>query len=135
MGLVSDNAKGSSAIKTPLVKKGAGSTSARDKKKSGGGMMFTFVHDDLEIKTFITEDPVFDGVVGFQSGFKFLTESMVEHIKSEIAKMDDDVSTSIYTYPLDHHQAVELMYNYTPLMKECKGGETAGASMVNYVDV
>ena len=128
MGLVSDNAKGSGAVKTPLVKKG------ETKKPSGGGMIFTFVHEDMEIQTLITKDPVFDGVVGFQKDFKFLTEEMVEHLKSEVGRVHDDVDTSIFSYPLDHEKALDLVYNYSSCMKKCKGGETACAFMVNYIE-
>ncbi len=138
MGLVPDNAEGSGAVKTPLVRKGVDSKSAssnKAKKSSGGGMMFTFVHEDGSIQTRIAKDPVFDGVVGFQKDFEFLTQEMVEHIKSEVAKVDSDMDMGSYVYPLEHDQAVALVYNYTPCMKKCKRGETAGAFIVTYVDI
>lgn len=135
MGLVSDNAKGSGVVKTPLVKKGVDSKSIQTKKPSGSGMMFTFVHEDTEIKTLITKDPVFDGVVGFQKDFKFLTEEMVEHLKLEVGKAHDNVDTSIYSFPMNEDLCLDLVYNYSSCMKKCKEGDTVDAFMVKYIDI
>lgn len=118
----------SGVAKTPLVKK----TVQPKKSTTGKGMMVTFVHEDLEIKTFVTKDPVFDSVVGFQKNFSFLTEEMVNKMKEEVGKVHDDVDVSLYSFPLDDDMALDLVYNYTSCMKECRGGETCSSTAVAY---
>ena len=118
----------SGVAKTPLVKK----TVQPKKSTTEKGMMITFVHEDLEIKTFVTKDPVFDSVVGFQKNFSFLTEEMVNKMKEEVGKVHDDVDVSLYSFPLDSEMALDLVYNYTSCMKECRGGETCSSTVVAY---
>lgn len=122
MGLTTETSTGSAVAKTktPLVTKAVART--------GKGMIFTFTEEDLQIRTFISRDPVFDGVVGFQGSVDFLTESMVERLKSEVSRVWDDVDTSDLSHPLSHEEAVELLSNFRKCMKKCKGGETCGAS-------
>lgn len=125
----------SGVSKTPLVKKCDSVTSVQAKKAAiGKGMMFTFVHEDLDIKTYVTKDPVFDSVEGFQKNFGFLTEEMVDHMKEGVSKVHNDVDVSVYSFPLNEDLSFDLMYNYTSCMKECRGGEISGASMVTYAD-
>lgn len=82
----------------------------------------------------VKKDPVFDSVEGFQKKFGFLTGEMVDHMKSEVGKVHEDVDVSVYSFPIEEESALELVYNYTSCVKKCRGGDTFGACMVTDVD-
>lgn len=138
---------GSGAVKNSLVKKStqaekgvqakksAQAKGAREAKESASkGMMITFVHEDLETKTYVTKDPVFDGVVGFQRDFRFLTGAMVDRMKSEVGRADPDVDLTLYSFPINEDLALDLAYNYSSCMKKCRGGETCSSTVVAHAD-
>lgn len=125
----------SGVSKTPLVKKSVGTKGVQTKKAATGkGMMFTFIHEDMDIKTYFTKDPVFDSVKGFQKNFGFLTEEMVDKMKEGVRKAHADVDVSVYSFPINEDLSLDLVYNYTSCMQECRGGEVASASMVAYAE-
>jgi len=118
----------SSIAKTPLVTKGA-----RESKQEKSGMLFTFIEEDMGISSYISRDPIFDGVVGYQKSHKFLTAPMVEHMKAEIVKADNEEEYGVseiskINHPLSEDQVVELLNMFAECMEECKGGEKIHAS-------
>ena len=125
MVLSSSDSIGSNALKSPLVTKGS---PGKKKMKKGKGMMFTFISDDMDVVIRISRDPIFDRVVGFQKHTDFLSEDMVEHIKTEVSKVHPEVDTSVYKYPLSEDRANELLFSFTSCMSKCKNGDTFGAS-------
>ena len=126
MGLT-ENAKGSASAKTPLVTK-KGDTVKEAKKSHGKGMMFTLIDEFMEVETYVSYDPVFDDVVGFQASLKsFLTPEIVDRMKSVVAKKYSDIDVSDFCFPLSTEGAVELVLQYASCTKKCKGGEPSGA--------
>ncbi|CAM9531564.1 unnamed protein product [Pylaiella littoralis] len=104
-----------------------------ESKPSGKGMIFTFIHKNMKIRTWIANNPVFDSVEGVQENFGFLTKDMVDHMKSEVSKVHEDIDVSDYPFPIDEDSALDLVYNYTSCIKKCRRGEKSGAVMVTYI--
>lgn len=119
--------------KTPIVTKMGKLDRSNSKNEGGAGMLFTMIDDDSEINTYISTDPIFDTVIGYQASPTFLTREMVEHIKSRIleayeADGEDGSRISGFTHPLSEQETRELLHEFSACMKECTGGEEIHAS-------
>ena len=97
-------------------------------------MMLTFVFEDFDIKVYLIEDPIFDGLVGVQMSADFLTVEMVEHMKSVVTSTKSDMDMCDWSYPLSSTGSSELLYEFASIQPECKGGETCRASYTTLLD-
>lgn len=90
--------------------------------------MFTFVDENWEFSSFISKDPIFNGLVGFQKTLDFLTPERVQHITSELCRVHDCVEQGNLGNPLGEFEAHSMLHAFSVCMTKCEGGETSGAS-------
>lgn len=94
------------------------------------GIVFTFIRD-MQISCYVSKDPIFDRVIGYQPNLSFITEEMINHIKMETVKASDDsdgTDLSMYQYPMSEKDIVSLLYEYRVCMEPCKFEDSFRAS-------
>ena len=95
-------------------------------------MMFIFSDTDCQTTAFISEDPIFAGVKGYQADTTFVTKEMFEHMKQEIVKNNPmDEATRVANYHAeDCEDMCNFIYGFAECMKRCRGGEMADAMVL-----
>lgn len=114
------------SFKTPLAQK-------KTVEKEPHRMLFMFVLDGGVTEAYVSEDPVFAGVVGYQSDTTFVTEKMYDHMKKEIVKScpeNADAMECINYSPVACEEMNGFVHSFVECMDECYTGETADAYVV-----
>lgn len=122
-------------VKTPTIKKGpvtsdaAVTTEDTSTGESSGGMMFIFSLPDAETKAYISHDPVFKGVSGYQKSCAFISEDMIEKMTKDTK--DIDPNAMVLSKGYSDEDMSHFMYGYADeCMEECEGGEVADGTVV-----
>ena len=115
------------SFKTPLAQKKTADS------KEPHRMLFVFVLDGGVTEAYVSEDPVFADVVGYQRDTTFVTEKMYDHMKEDIVKSCPDnaeaMECSKYS-AVDCEEMSGFVYSFAECMEECYTGETADAYVV-----
>ena len=101
-------------------------------------MMFIFAMHDAESKAYISDDPIFGDVKGYQPGFSsFVTEKIYKYMKEKIVENDPESKDSMdhYKYDVsDYEVMANVLYGFTECMEEAATGSTCDAVlMVQYM--
>lgn len=98
--------------------------------------MFIFVDTDCERQAFVSDDPIFEGINGYQFDTTFVTEGIFKHMKE--AMLDKDPSLAplkrVKYCSEECEEMSAFMYEFTACMKECNGGEKAEAVAVVIIE-
>lgn len=90
---------------------------------SSSGMMFIFGETDNVTSAFVSKDPAFSEVVGYQTSNSFISNNMIEHMIFELEKKYPGDDVDMYNYDSDEGLS-NLMYSYCySCLEECVGGE------------
>ncbi len=122
-------------IKTPTLTKGKSAGDAIAAKKevcAAEGMLFIFSLPDAETKAYISYDPMFQGISGYQSDFtRIITKDMIEKMTEEGKKIDPD----FYEIGGDYsdEDLSNFLYGYGECMEECDGGEIAKGTVLVHI--
>lgn len=92
--------------------------------------MFVFALADGETTSYISEDPIFSGVNGYQTDTTFITNEMFEHMKKSILDVDPGGEESMKYQKYSKEDCEEMSmfcYDFSVCMKKCIGGERCDA--------
>lgn len=118
------------SLKTPLVRK---KTADRTSSVTATGILFIFNDVDNQVSAYVSKDPVFDCVEGFQYSTSFLTPEMIEFMRGELVKRrpEDAQCFSSTAGKMDAEALGNLLYAFADgFMVECQGGEVAAATVL-----
>lgn len=94
-------------------------------------MLFLFCLADCETGAYISHDPMFKDVSGYQSGVDFLTAGMIKKMTKQIKKAEPEFKGLGTNY--DSLQLREFVYSYAECMEECEQGESSKGTVVVHV--
>lgn len=119
------------------------SKSVEEKEESTTSMVMTFVWDDRELRTYVSDDECFANVKGFQYDVGFVTKEVFDGMKKSLSawyEENDDENSESRMLKMDFEECSkenfeEFLNDFTECMEECVGNVESTASFVSVVNI
>lgn len=95
-------------------------------------MVFVFHLDGGRQEAFVSTDPMFAHLEGYQENFDWFTEELFNKMKRKGVEKSGEEDDTAYKAD-DCEEMISFLYNFTACMEDCEHGQYASAFASFYV--